>query len=140
MRPLLVSLALLVVVAGAGVIFAILFPPDVAPISDPLPWVSDLDVALARAHAEAKPVFLYLYADWCGVCRKMEAETFSDPAVRERLDAFVLLKVDSDRDTEVAARYGTAFLPTLALLDANGEARWRGAGFHSPAELLTVFE
>lgn len=53
--------------------------------------VAELDAALA---ASDKPVMLDFYADWCVSCKEMEALTFAQPAVAQRLAAMTLLQAD----------------------------------------------
>ena len=60
----------------------------------PVQSSAELDHLLAQASAEQKPVMLDFYADWCISCKEMEAYTYTDPQVQERLSGFVLLKAD----------------------------------------------
>ena len=53
----------------------------------------------ARLRTADKPVMLDFYADWCVSCKEMERFTMSDPAVRARLDRFMLLQVDVTNNT-----------------------------------------
>jgi thiol:disulfide interchange protein DsbD len=49
-----------------------------------------------------KPVFIDVYADWCVSCKEFERNTLSDPAVRQALDAFTLIRVDVTASDEAA--------------------------------------
>ena len=49
-----------------------------------------------------KPVFIDVYADWCVSCKEFERDTLSDPAVRQALDAFTLIRVDVTASDEAA--------------------------------------
>ena len=50
----------------------------------PVSWLS-FDEAVASAQQTKKKIFIDVYTDWCGWCKKMDATTFSDPAVVEVL-------------------------------------------------------
>lgn len=101
-----------------------------------LVWEQDIDRAFARAKVEVSWVFMLVSAEWCSVCRRFESETLREATVRNRLDRYVLLSVDSDKDPELAARYGTAVLPTLVVFDAARNVLAKSVGFLSADELL----
>jgi thiol:disulfide interchange protein DsbD len=58
--------------------------------------VEALQIALMESK---KPVMLDFYADWCVSCKEMEAFTFTDPKVIERMQQMVLLKADVTKNT-----------------------------------------
>ncbi|HHH38697.1 MAG TPA: thiol:disulfide interchange protein, partial [Sedimenticola sp.] len=60
----------------------------------PIKSLADLEREVAAARAAGRPVMLDFYADWCVSCKELERYTFSDPAVRRALQAFVLLRAD----------------------------------------------
>ena len=39
--------------------------------------------AIAKAKTENKPLFVDFYTDWCGPCKKMDKEVFTDAKVAE---------------------------------------------------------
>jgi thiol:disulfide interchange protein DsbD len=86
--------------------------------------VADLDAALASA---GRPVMLDFYADWCVSCKEMERYTFTDPAVRQRLGAALLLKADvtanSPQDRELLKRFKLFGPPGTIFFDAQGQER-----------------
>ena len=43
-----------------------------------LKWMT-WDEAVNANKLKAKPIFVDVYTDWCGWCKKMDATTFSDP-------------------------------------------------------------
>jgi thiol:disulfide interchange protein DsbD len=53
--------------------------------------VAQLEQLLAQS---TRPVMLDFYADWCVSCKEMEAFTFVDPRVMQRMNQMLLLKVD----------------------------------------------
>ncbi|MFQ5454407.1 MAG: thioredoxin family protein [Candidatus Zixiibacteriota bacterium] len=55
------------------------------------------DIGLKKAKKENKHVFIDFTAKWCGYCKKMEREAFSDSNVIKILNNdFVAVKVDGD--------------------------------------------
>ena len=57
-----------------------------------------LKEARAKAKAENKFVFLDAYASWCGPCKTMEAEVYTDPKVGAYFnEKFIAIKVDMEK-------------------------------------------
>lgn len=81
-------------------------------------WSSSL---LKRAQEEDRLIFLYLSSSWDASSRKMEEETFSDPAVAQWIEKNVLpVSADTDERPDLARIYFTAW-PTAAFLLPTGE-------------------
>ena len=107
------------------------------PARDLLPWESGYEAALARAGSEDKPVMIDFYTDWCGWCKKLERETYTDTRVQEALSSFVLVKLNGDREgRKLAANMGVRGYPTLVFLNPQGQEIGRIPGFMGPEPFL----
>ncbi|MDH4093401.1 MAG: protein-disulfide reductase DsbD [Betaproteobacteria bacterium] len=82
---------------------------------------AELDAAL---RAPGRPVMLDFYADWCVSCKEMEAFTFSDTRVRQKLDAMLLLQADvtgnDDGHKALLKRFSLFGPPGIVFFDAQG--------------------
>ena len=106
-------------------------------LPDRLPWIQSYEQALKQARQEGKLVLAYLYTDWCGYCKQMEAETFTDKAVIDEMsDSYVWLKLNAETDEEgrqLQERFNITGYPGMILLDGQGQEMERISGF-VPAE------
>ena len=61
-----------------------------------LKWYS-LKEAMELTKKNPKKIFIDMYTDWCGWCKKMDAETFNNPGIAKYLsDNFYLVKFDAE--------------------------------------------
>ncbi len=89
-------------------------------------WMTDEAAALARAGEEKKPVMMDFSAEWCAACKKLERETFTDPAVIAASGRFVCVRIDCTNTADPRARdmqkkYNIIGLPTILFLNSEGQ-------------------
>ncbi len=98
-----------------------------------LPWIQSYERALKEAQLGDKLILAYLYTDWCGYCKKMEAETFTDKTVIDEMsDSYVWLKLNAETDEEgrrLQERFNITGYPGLLLLNGEGQEMERISGF-----------
>lgn len=99
------------------------------------PWREDHDPALADARREGRPVFLLLYASWCGWTHKLLDETLEDPLVKVLMERFAWVKVASDIESEYRERYGQTGSPMIVLINASGDIQAKLEGFREAEPL-----
>ncbi|MCK6447913.1 MAG: thioredoxin family protein [Planctomycetes bacterium] len=110
--------------------------PALALAGDSANWIADFDKAVETAKAQKKDLFVdFTGSDWCGWCKKLDAEVFSKS---EFLDAvqkdYVLVSLDfpraeevkkkvpnPQRNDELAQKYGIQGFPTVLLMTVDGE-------------------
>jgi len=103
-------------------------------------WLENHDEGLAQAEKAGKPAVLVLYADWCGFCKKLFAETIPDPRIRALYNRFTWIKVNSDKLVEFKQRYGQDGFPMIVLFRADGTIARKLDGFQEPAVLQAALQ
>ena len=82
-----------------------------------------------------KPVLIDFYATWCGPCQMLS------PILKEVKDSLgdrvSIIKIDVDKNQEIAATYQVRGVPTI-LLFQNGKQLWRQSGVLSKEQLIQV--
>jgi thioredoxin-related protein len=105
-------------------------------------WLTSVPDALARAKKENKLVLLdFTGSDWCGWCKKLDAETFSKSEFTDYARKnVVLVEVDfpahKDQSDELKkanqalqAKYKVDGYPTLIVLNSDGKVVWTQGGY-----------
>jgi len=92
-----------------------------------------------------KGTIIDFYADWCIPCKELDASTFSDPKVIEESEKFINLKADMTKsladDVEALRnKYKIVGVPTVLILDKNGNEVKRITGFVPPEEFYRILE
>lgn len=85
---------------------------------------------------DAKPTLVDFFATWCGPC-KMQGPVL-EQVKNELGDTVNIIKVDIDRNPELANVYRVQSVPTLIMF-RNGEAVWRASGLHQRDQLVEKF-
>ena len=84
-----------------------------------------------------KPVVCDFFASWCGPC-KMLAPVM-DKVAESMGDRAVFVKVDVDKNPELAVRYGVMSIPLVAVFKG-GELAAKNLGYVNETELTAFVE
>jgi len=104
-------------------------------------WIEDPKLAVAEAQRQRRPMLLYVTADYCGYCRKMERDSWSNAGVANRVNQqFVPLKLDAEKYEQLVARLGVRGYPATIVLDAESQHVQTIEGFVGPQKLLKALE
>jgi thioredoxin:protein disulfide reductase len=107
---------------------------------------AELDTVVQQASANQQQVMLDFYADWCISCQEMEAYTFADPKVQQRLKNMVLVQADvtdnTPDDQALLKRFGLIGPPATLFfgLDKTEQTAYRIVGFKDAEQFLASIQ
>ena len=84
-------------------------------------WAKSYAAAARAARTAKKLVLVDFYTDWCGYCKKLDAEVFPDPRVVQAVGTVVAVKLNAEREGQaLSQKFGVTGFPTLLFLDESG--------------------
>ncbi|MBW8017334.1 MAG: thioredoxin family protein [Planctomycetes bacterium] len=118
-----------IVIAGAAVAKA---PPAPAKKTDTtkksgvaeiavVRWYDSYETAVKMSKLKKKPLFIDFTAKWCGWCEKMDKEVLSHQEIAVKLQKFVCVRIDVDKDRRTAYGYGVSSLPRVIIVNTHSE-------------------
>jgi thiol-disulfide isomerase/thioredoxin len=128
-------------------IASLLSAQPVAPCSSPisagisaedhgkLNWFQgSFEEALAQAKASNKLVFIDFWTTWCGWCKRLNKDTFSDDTVVTEMKDIICISIDAESKTgkPIAERFKVKGYPALILLAADGTPEDSIGGYLPP--------
>ncbi|MBS1559117.1 MAG: DUF255 domain-containing protein [Bacteroidetes bacterium] len=76
--------------------------------NNPVKWIT-FEEAVEKSKSEKRKIFIDVYTEWCGWCKVMDKNTFTDPEVAKLLnEKFYAVKLDAEQTADILFR-GTTF-------------------------------
>lgn len=95
------KLFLLSIVASLGITMLTAFRQNNVTPTSTLKWYS-WEEAVALQKKNPKKLFVDVFTEWCGWCKRMDRSTFSDPAVAKYLsENFYPVKLDAEQKADI---------------------------------------
>jgi thioredoxin 1 len=100
---------------------------------------ADWAKAVAEAKKQKKMIFIDAYTSWCGPCRMLKQNTFTDKAAGDYFNKhFINIALDMEKGDGLAfaQKYQVAAYPTLFIMDAEEKSVTTSEGYINPAQLI----
>ena len=100
-------------------------------------WETDMDLAFDRAKKEHRNVMIMVEDTRCKWCKNMKIGALSDPSVQEKMQSYILLKVQrSDKETAKRIKEFTGAIPSFYFMEPDQELFESIVGFFTPEDFL----
>jgi len=99
-----------------------------------------MEAVQKRASDQMLMLFVDVYADWCGPCKVMDREVYTDPAVTDYMNAhYVSVRMDGETDYGriYAAEQKLEGYPSMFIFSDDGERVSKIVGFTPAEELIS---
>lgn len=103
-------------------------------------WLTSLDEGMKLARQQSKPLVVDFFATWCGPCRMLDEQTWPDPQVKQALADYVAVRLDTDKNQDLARKYEITGIPAIIFMDSAGSEKRRQVGFVSPQEMVKLLK
>ena len=103
-------------------------------------WMTSLDHAMKLSKVTHKPILVDFWAVWCGPCKKMDGEIWSEKEVVELSKAFIPVKIDVDINTRLAVKYNVKSIPKILILDSRGNVLHDVVGYKQKHEIMKLLD
>jgi len=98
-------------------------------------WV-DFGQGVAQSKETGKTMVIYFYSKNCPSCTEMEKNTWQDTRVVDALNTrYTPIRVDVDKEKQIAAMYKVYYLPTTWFVKPDGTPLGNRSGY-IPADLF----
>lgn len=132
-----------------GIIFSLFFISLSTKAQDKIEWMKFED-AVAATESSPKMLLVDVYTDWCGWCKKMDKETFTDPSVIKYVnDTFYAVKLDAEdtnrsfdfkgkkyTEAEMAAAMRVNSYPNFVIIDPTLQNITQLPGYRTAPQFL----
>jgi thiol-disulfide isomerase/thioredoxin len=98
-------------------------------------WITSFEEGQKLAVATNKFMVVDFWATWCGPCKKMDMDSWSEQDVNFVLENYVPVKIDIDENKELATKYNVNGIPNIFIMDPNGKVVYSFLGYKTANEL-----
>ncbi len=99
----------------------------------------DWQAAIEDSKISGNDIFLDIYATWCGPCKMMDANVYTDSIVSEFYNSnYINLKIDGETEfgAILASRYKLSGYPSMYFINSGEELIYELIGYREPEALV----
>ena len=98
------------------------------------------EAASKEAAKSGKILLVDFYTTWCGPCKKLDKNTWTDAAVIQLLEQkTVALRIDAEKEAALSKRYKIEAYPSVLLIKPDGTEIDRLVGYREPKAFVADF-
>jgi thioredoxin-related protein len=122
------------------------------PEKNKIEWLS-ITEAYEMNQKEPRKIFVDVYTDWCGWCKKMDRDTFTDPDVVDYVNEHfyavklnaenkdqIIFKSDTTTQQMIARSMGVTGYPTIVYIKEDFKSIQAVPGYQKPDAFLKTLE
>jgi uncharacterized protein YyaL (SSP411 family) len=128
------------IMAGLFLVMAGCAQAQPTAVAGNIEWLHEITAAKELAGAQNKPILIDFYTDWCGWCKRLDADTYANPDVGAMAKNFVCVKINAEKYPQLAKEYGVGGFPTTVFLKADGTLIEAVPGYMPPAVFLNLMK
>lgn len=97
-------------------------------------WAKSFDEAVRIAKQKKMPLMIDVYTDWCGWCKRLDKDVYTNKDVLVLSEKFVCFKLNPETDKEHGALFKVEGFPTIIFTDPDRKELLRIDGYLPPKE------
>ena len=105
--------------------------------SSEIGWKKGYDTATAEAKSSGKLIMIDFFTDWCGWCKKLDADTYPAAEVVKESENFIPIKLNAEKDADgirLAKKFKVDGYPTVLFIDADEKLAYKIVGYAPPKD------
>ena len=105
-----------------------------------LSWYDSYQTAYNISNYNKLQLVIDFNASLFCLCEKLDKEVLSDPEIKQQLSRFVCVKVDVDKNREIAYAFGVTSLPRIIVVNTHSEIVGDWLGYREKSDISTLLD